>query len=81
MDSSMYAYLTGAAMAAFGWALRTIYQKLIAQDVKLEKLEISHAEVKVTLLGQNGLNGINGTVKEIKEDIVAIAKRLDQAGG
>ena len=80
MDSSMYAYLTGAGMAAIGWALRTIYQKLVAQDVLLAKLQVGHAELKVTLLGQNGLNGINGTVKEIKEDVATLTKRIEVAG-
>ena len=81
MDSSVYAYLTGAGMAAIGWALRTIYQKLVSQDAQLSDLKVSHAELKVTLMGQNGLNGINGTVKALDEKIDALATRLSEAGG
>jgi UDP-N-acetylmuramyl tripeptide synthase len=80
MDSSLYAYLTGAGMAAIGWALRTIYQKLVAQDQQLSDLKVGHAELKVTLLGVNGMNGINGTVKLMDEKMDDLAKRLEQAG-
>lgn len=80
MDSSVYAYLTGAGMAAIGWALRTIYQKLVAQDAQLSDLKVSHAKLEVTLLGQNGLNGINGVVKKIEVQVDDLAKRLEQAG-
>lgn len=61
--------LFGAGFTAIGLMVKGVLKKQDKHDEKIEGLATSVTELRVTIIGIDGQNGLRGEVRDIKKDL------------